>query len=265
MSAEQFMKRKIAGLKMLNADAGTAAAKDAEADVDIAVMNAKTSWHWGQGDADADFKDDDEEMPLMLTSNEEGGGGHPGLGASSSSSAAALQLTYQPEPSTAISLPGAPSGGGPPPPPPPGSAMVLFDEAKAKVGRKIIGSEGIRASASLVPKAQKDDLSNAKLRPVESGRGFALLEKMGWKKGQGLGRREPGRLYLSKRRLRRIWEGCVLTRRRALPMVRASRRLTLTHTTPQHAPTHNNNLPSLSLTCLHASTHPSPPHHHHQA
>ena len=62
-SAEQFMKRKIAGLKMLNADAGTAAAKDAEADVDIAVMNAKTSWHWGQGDADADFKDDDEDMP----------------------------------------------------------------------------------------------------------------------------------------------------------------------------------------------------------
>ena len=212
-SAEQFMKRKIAGLKMLNADAGTAAAKDAEADVDIAVMNAKTSWHWGQGDADADFKDDEEEMPLMLTSNEEGSGGHPGLGASSSSSAAALQLTYQPEQSTAIALPGAPSGGGPPPPPP-GSSMVLFDEAKAKVGRKIIGSEGIRASASLVPKAQKDDLSNAKLRPVESGRGFALLEKMGWKKGQGLGRREPARLYLSKRRLRRIWEGCVSTRRR---------------------------------------------------
>ena len=42
--------------------------------------------------------------------------------------------------------------------------------------------------AALVPKAAKDALSNEKLRPVDSGRGLALLEKMGWKKGQGLGR-----------------------------------------------------------------------------
>merc|ERR1719421_131462 len=71
--------------------------------------------------------------------------------------------------------------------------MVLFNEATANVRkREIIGSEGIRASAALVPKAQKDDLSNEKLRPVDSGRGFALLEKMGWKAGQGLGRANDG-------------------------------------------------------------------------
>jgi len=55
-----------------------------------------------------------------------------------------------------------------------------------------VGSEGIRASASLVPKAERDALSNEKLRPVDSGRGLALLEKMGWKKGQGLGRHGTG-------------------------------------------------------------------------
>ena len=177
-SAEQFFKRKVAGMRMLNADAGTADAKQLEAEVDIAVMNANTTWHWGAGDQDADLADDDGDAgPLMLT-NANGAG-------------EALQLTYNPEADGASAAPGLGSGAAG------AGAMVMFDPSadhtiEARKKRQIIGSEGIRASASLVPKAAKDCLSNAKLRPLDSGRGFALLEKMGWKAGMGLGRSNDG-------------------------------------------------------------------------
>ena len=174
-SAEQFFKRKVAGLRMLNADAGTAEAKQYEQDVDVAIMNSETAWHWGAGDQDADFQNDEDE-PLMLTGN--------------GSSSASLQLTFKNETAEYGSAgadsghAGLGSGDG-------AGTLAVYDDSFAK-RREIVGSEGIRAAASLVPKAPKDALSNAKLRPVESGRGLALLEKMGWKKGQGLGRGNDG-------------------------------------------------------------------------
>lgn len=176
---------------MLKAEAGSHDAKQLENEVDVAIMNANTQWHWGQGDPDADLSDDDGEAPRMLEAPAE-----------------QLQLEYKPleaaegEPP----LPDAPPP--PPPPPPPGEtalavyggggagpsgALVAYDpDAPQKRKRLIVGSEGIRAMGALVPKPEKDALSNAKLRPVESGRGLALLEKMGWKKGQGLGREGTG-------------------------------------------------------------------------
>ena len=69
-SAEQFFKRKVAGLRMLNADAGSSEAKQYEQDVDVAIMNANTAWHWGQGDHEADFRDEAGSSSLLLTSNE---------------------------------------------------------------------------------------------------------------------------------------------------------------------------------------------------
>jgi len=171
-SAEQFQKRRIAGMRMLNAEAGSSDAKKYEQDVDVAMMNANTQWHWGAGDHDADMDDDDDGDTLRLTDT----------------ASEVLQLTYNPAAdasSGALALPSPVSGGG---------AIVAFDADKAAAGKKrvIIGSEGIRASGSLVPRAAKDCLSNDKLRPVDSGRGFALLEKMGWKAGQGLGRSGTG-------------------------------------------------------------------------
>ena len=171
-SAEQFFKRKVAGMRMLNADAGTSEAKQLESEVDIAVMNSNTTWHWGAGDMDADLREDDGST-LMLTNN---------------TPDESLQLTYNGEAPAATAGLGsggaAETGSG---------AMVMFDEATATVRkREIIGSEGVRQAAHLVPKAAKDALSNDKTRPVDSGRGFALLEKMGWKAGMGLGRSNDG-------------------------------------------------------------------------
>ena len=54
-SAEQFFKRKVAGMRMLKAEAGTAESKMYEQDVDVAMMNASTTWQWGGGDMDADY------------------------------------------------------------------------------------------------------------------------------------------------------------------------------------------------------------------
>ena len=65
-SAEQFFKRKVAGLRMLNADAGTSQAKQYEKDVEVAIMNASTSWHWSAGDHDADYRDELLEESNML-------------------------------------------------------------------------------------------------------------------------------------------------------------------------------------------------------
>jgi hypothetical protein len=140
-------------------------------------MNANTAWHWGKGDHDADVSDAEEET-LRLEDK----------------SSDVLQLTFKPG-----------SEGAPPPPDGKagtmvvhgeggnGHALVAFDGAKATARkRQIIGTEAVRKSAALVPRAAKDCLSNDKLAPVESGRGFALLEKMGWKKGQGLGRSNTG-------------------------------------------------------------------------
>jgi len=174
-NAEQFQRRRIAGLRMLNAEAGSSDAKKYENDVDVAIMNANTQWHWGAGDNDADLEDDDDDAaPLALTST----------------ASETLQLTFKPpEPgaegsANAIVPAGGAAGGG---------ALVAYDpEATVVKKRTIIGSEGIRASGALVPRATKDCLSNDKLRPVDSGRGFALLEKMGWKAGQGLGRSNTG-------------------------------------------------------------------------
>mmetsp|Transcript_21731 Transcript_21731/g.65950 ORF Transcript_21731/g.65950 Transcript_21731/m.65950 type:complete len:520 (-) Transcript_21731:345-1904(-) len=179
-SVQQFFQRRMAGMRMLKAEAGTSSAKQLENEVDQALMNASTAWHWGKGDHDADISDDETDL----------------LRLEDSSSDVPL-LTYKLE-----------SDGPAPPPPPdeagalivqhveggaPGNALVAYDGAKAAAKRRqIIGSEAVRASAALVPRASKDCLSNEKLAPVESGRGFALLEKMGWKKGEGLGRSKTG-------------------------------------------------------------------------
>ena len=181
-SAEQFFKRKVAGYKMLNAEAGTSEAKQLENDVEVALMNAQTQWHWGAGDHEADYTEDDGPSALLLTSDEPPAAPE-GL----------LQLTHVPPPPAEGGALVA-AGGLPPPPSDGGTALVAFDEAKATAGRKrvIVGSEGIRLSGNLVPRAAKDALSNEKLRPVDSGRGLALLEKMGWRKGQGLGRSAQG-------------------------------------------------------------------------
>ena len=97
-----------------------------------------------------------------------------------------------------------PTSGAPPPPPPEGQseavvasgsgaggALVKFDANAARRG-EVIGNQAVRAAAALVPRAAKDALANHKTPEIESGRGFALLEKMGWKKGEGLGRTRSG-------------------------------------------------------------------------
>lgn len=189
-SAQQFMQRRIAGMKMLNAEAGSSSAKQLENEVDLRLMNANTAWHWGGGDHDADLSDDDETR-LQL----EGPSG-------------ALELTHNLDENGVAVLP---PENGPPSPPSnalalydgpggasaatPGSAVVAYSSEKALATtkkRQIIGALAVRDSARTVPKAYEDCLSNDKLKPVESGRGFALLEKMGWKKGQGLGRANTG-------------------------------------------------------------------------
>jgi len=75
-----------------------------------------------------------------------------------------------------------------------GSALGLYDEERARAVKRrvVLGAQAIRSSGASVRRPDKDALSNEKLAPVESGRGFALLEKMGWKKGQGLGRSNDG-------------------------------------------------------------------------
>ena len=160
----------------------------------MAIMNAKTAWHWGQGDHDADISDGEEADGAEMLALE--------------GSSDLLELTYQPEEDSSVPVVS--------PSPPPeldsssglvvyrtpgelgesaGSSMVTYHAHEIKVRRKkraIIGSEAVRKSAVLVPRAAEDCLSNEKLQPVSSGRGFALLEKMGWKKGQGLGRDGSG-------------------------------------------------------------------------
>eukprot|EP00965_Chrysotila_dentata_P222871 6193234-Pleurochrysis_carterae.AAC.1 len=152
-------------------------------------MNANTQWHWGTGDHDADVSGDEEE-PLMLEGNNN-----------------LKELTYKEEapPAAAASTGSGDGQVGP-------NALALYDgpggqsatsstsvvafnadKAKANASkRQIIGNRAVRLSAALVPRATEDCLSNDKLQPVSSGRGFALLEKMGWKKGQGLGRQASG-------------------------------------------------------------------------
>ncbi|KAL1525046.1 hypothetical protein AB1Y20_019919 [Prymnesium parvum] len=181
-SVTQFLARRTAGLRMLKAQAGSHDAKQLENEVDVAIMNSSTQWHWGAGDPNADISDEEPDAPLALGGPSE-----------------TLAIEYKPaegEPP----LPGDP----PPPPPPPdgamvpygsrggGGAMVTYDPERITQRRVIIGSEAVRASAALVPRPTKDALSNSKLAPIESGRGLALLEKMGWKKGQGLGREGSG-------------------------------------------------------------------------
>ena len=156
-------------------------------------MNASSQWHWGAGDPDADFNDAAQDGALLLTAQDD------------AMASDALQLTYceysgavGAAGSSSCSLPAPPSGaivpagasqglgygggygggggfggGG-------GSALVAYDAVKAAAGRRrvIVGSDGIRQSGALVPKAAKDALSNEKLRPVDSGRGLALLEKV---------------------------------------------------------------------------------------
>ena len=83
-----------------------------------------------------------------------------------------------------------------------GSALSLYDEERARAVKRrvVLGAQAIRSSGASVPRPRKDALSNEKLAPVESGRGFALLEKMGWKKGQGLGRSNDGVMLPVERR-----------------------------------------------------------------
>lgn len=188
-SVQQFFQRRTAGMRMLKAEAGGAEAKQLENEVDQALMTANTAWHWGGGDHDADLSDDERDLVKQLDGPSE-----------------PLQLTWDP------------ASGEPPPPPPEncnsmvvhssasggggpglgahagGSALSLYDEERARAVRRrvVIGAEAIKSSGASVRRPEKDALSNSKLAPVESGRGFALLEKMGWKKGQGLGRSNDG-------------------------------------------------------------------------
>merc|ERR1712070_674973 len=60
-SVQQFFQRRMAGMRMLKAEAGSSEAKNLETEVDMAIMNASTVWHWGQGDHDADFYDREEQ------------------------------------------------------------------------------------------------------------------------------------------------------------------------------------------------------------
>jgi len=193
-SVQQFFQRRTAGMRMLKAEAGGAEAKQLENEVDQALMNANTAWHWGQGDNDADLSDDEKELVKQLDAPSE-----------------LLQLTTH-------ELTWDPASGAPPPPPPEncnsmvvhsstsggggpglgahagGSALSLYDEERARAVKRrvVLGAQAIRSSGASVQRPRKDALSNEKLAPVESGRGFALLEKMGWKKGQGLGRSNDG-------------------------------------------------------------------------
>ena len=163
-------------------------------------MNASSQWHWGAGDPDADFNDAAQDGALLLTAQDDampsdalqltycgavsaGGGGASGAGGAGGSSCSL------PAPPSGAIVPAGDSqglgygggygggggfgGGG-------GSALVAYDAVKAAAGRRrvIVGSDGIRQSGALVPKAAKDALSNEKLRPVDSGRGLALLEKV---------------------------------------------------------------------------------------
>ena len=176
-SVQQFMQRRVAGMRMLKAEAGGAEAKALENEVDQAIMNANTAFHWSQGNHVADLSDEEtdaEKGPLALEDK------------------GTLMLTWDP------------TSGAPPPPPPEGQseavvasgsgaggALVKFD-ANAARRREVIGNQAVRAAAALVPRAAKDALANHKTPEIESGRGFALLEKMGWKKGEGLGRTRSG-------------------------------------------------------------------------
>lgn len=100
----------------------------------MAIMNSNTAWHWGQGDHDADMSDSDDDKEQLAL---EGPGD-------------LLELTYKP-PDAAV--PGAPplppddfkppsfalvpsGGGGGEGGGAPGSAMVPFEEGKAKAQRK---------------------------------------------------------------------------------------------------------------------------------
>jgi hypothetical protein len=157
-------------------------------DVDVALMNASSQWHWSAGDPDADFNDAAQDGALLLTAQDD------------AMPSDALQLTYcgavGAAGSSSSSLPAPPSGAIVPAGDSQGlgygggggysgggggsGALVAYDAAKAAAGRRrvIVGSDGIRQSGALVPKATKDALSNERLRPVDSGRGLALLEKV---------------------------------------------------------------------------------------
>ena len=188
-SVQQFFQRRTAGMRMLKAEAGGAEAKALENEVDAALQASSTQWHWGQGDHDADLSDDEREIVKQLDAPKK-----------------MLELTWDP------------SSGEPPPPPPEGctsvvvhepsasaeqaeaaaalgGALELYNEEKARSisRRQVIGRDAlIKSTGAGVARPQKDALSNDKLAPIESGRGFALLEKMGWKKGEGLGREKKG-------------------------------------------------------------------------
>ena len=106
-SVQQFFQRRMAGMRMLKAEAGSHAAKQLESEVDVAIMNANTQWHWSAGDPDADLSDDE-------------GDAKPALGLTGPSGM--LELTYKDD--SAWELPQRPADGEPPlptemPPPPP--------------------------------------------------------------------------------------------------------------------------------------------------
>eukprot|EP00966_Prymnesium_polylepis_P059167 1371444-Prymnesium_polylepis.1 len=64
-SVQQFFARRMAGMRMLKAEAGSHDAKQLENEVDVAIMNSNTQWHWGAGDPDADLSGDDDDAPPL--------------------------------------------------------------------------------------------------------------------------------------------------------------------------------------------------------
>ena len=161
----------------------------------MAIMNASTVWHWGQGDHDADFYDREEQNTENLALEGASNLFEPPyeLEGGDAMDDGKLRLLSNSSTSSHLALYGAGGGLGSIGKEA-GSSMAAFEaeKARAQTKREIIGSEAVRKSAMLVPRAAEDCLSNEKLHPVDSGRGFALLEKMGWKKGQGLGRNGSG-------------------------------------------------------------------------
>ena len=57
-SVQQFFQRRMAGMRMLKAEAGSSEAKSLENEVDVANMNSMTAWRWGGGDPDGDASGD---------------------------------------------------------------------------------------------------------------------------------------------------------------------------------------------------------------